>query len=278
MPAAAQSNAATDPRRSSSATLHELALRDGSRLYGAVQKETDLEVVFLTQSGTEVTARREDILSLRLVKGSIVNGEFQRADPNATRLFFGPTGRALEQGQVYLGVYEFLLPFVQVGVTDKFSIGGGTPLFFTFDFDDGDDLSRAYWVTPKLQLFRNSSSAFSIGAFHVFGGGGNGGVAYGVGTFGRDDSSISVGAGIAYAGAEDAAGVLMLGGERRVGRSIKLMTENYIWKDGKGVASAGIRFFGERLSADLALGVPLGADDFILFPVVNFVYVFDRRQ
>ena len=43
-----------------------------------------------------------------------------------------------------------------------------------------------------------------------------------------------------------------------------------IWDGGSGVASAGIRFFGERLSADLALWTPIGADDFFVLPVVNF--------
>jgi hypothetical protein len=40
------------------------------------------------------------------------------------------------------------------------------------------------------------------------------------------------------------------------------------------VASVGFRFFGEHLSADLALAVPIGADDLVAFPMINFVYVF----
>jgi hypothetical protein len=40
------------------------------------------------------------------------------------------------------------------------------------------------------------------------------------------------------------------------------------------VVSPGLRFFGERISADLALAVPIGADEFFAFPVINFVYVF----
>ena len=66
----------------------------------------------------------------------------------------------------------------------------------------------------------------------------------------------------------------MVGGERRVSRSMKLITENYIWKSGDGIVSGGVRFIGERLSADLALAVPVGVGDILAFPVVNFVYVF----
>ena len=272
-PAAAQ-QAATRDRVAEPTTIHELVLRDGSRLYGTVQRETETEVVFRTHSGTELTAARAEIVTLRLVSGTVVNGEFQRVNANATRLLFGPTGRALEKRQVYLGVYEFILPFVQVGITDRFSVGGGTPLVFGFG-DDG--WNRPFWITPKLQVFRSDSTSFSVGAFQGFGGGGSAGIAYGVGTFGRPDASLTVGGGVAYADGGDAAGVLMVGGERQVGRSVALISENYVWQGGTGVASAGVRFFGERLSADLALAVPFG-DEFFVFPVVNFVYVFNGRR
>jgi hypothetical protein len=52
------------------------------------------------------------------------------------------------------------------------------------------------------------------------------------------------------------------------------MTENYIWKGGEGILSGGVRFLGERLSADLALAIPVGIGELFAFPVVNFVYVF----
>jgi hypothetical protein len=254
-------------------TLQELVLRDGSRLYGSVERETETEVVFRTRSGTLVTAARTDVVSLRSVTGSIVQGEFQRADPNTSRLIFGPTGRALEKGQVYLGVYEFLMPFIQVGVTDRFSIGGGTPLVFGFD-----DWERPFWITPKLQVYKGDRATFSVGAFHAFDTDGEGGgIGYGVGTFGSDSGSITVGAGGAYTGSGGEGAVLMVGAERRLRRNVRWITENYLWTGGDGVASAGFRFFGERLSADLALAMPIGTDEFFLFPVVNFVYVFERR-
>jgi hypothetical protein len=254
-------------------TLQELVLRDGSRLYGSVERETETEVVFRTRSGTLVTVPRPDVMSLRTVTGSIVQGEFQRADPNTSRLIFGPTGRALDKGQVYLGVYEFMMPFIQVGVTDRFSIGGGTPLLFGVD-----DWERPFWITPKLQVFKGDRAAFSVGALHAFDTDGEGGgIAYGVGTFGSDIGSVTVGGGGAYSGSGGEGVVMMVGAERRLRRNVRFITENYLWTGGDGVASAGFRFFGERLSADLALAMPIGIDDFFLFPVVNFVYVFERK-
>ena len=76
-----------------------------------------------------------------------------------------------------------------------------------------------------------------------------------------------------YSG-DDRGWILMGGAEGRVSRSVKVMTENYVWKGGDGIISGGIRFLGERLSADLALAMPIGLGDVVVLPVVNFVYVF----
>lgn len=252
-------------------TLYEVVLRDGSRLYGTIERQDSDEVVMRTQAGAIVTAKRTDVLTLKEVTGSLARtGEFRPPDPNATRLFFAPTGRSLPRGRTYLGVYEFVMPFVQVGVTDRFSIGGGTPL--VFGLDDGD---RPFWITPKLQVVKASTTDVSIGVFHIFNPRGeSGGVAYAVSTSGNAGGSFTIGGGIAYGQMTTRSGVIMLGAERQVRRNLKVMTENYVWKGGHGVASAGVRFFGERLSADLALGIPLGTEQIFAFPVVNFVYVF----
>ena len=250
---------------------HELRLSDGSRVYGRITSESDTEVVFQTAAGVLLTARRDQIVALRKVDGRMRNGEFQPADPNTTRLFFGPTGRSLAKGQTYLGVYEFVLPFVQVGVTDRFSVGGGTPLVFGFE---GDSFNRPYWITPKLQVFNGRTTQVSVGVFQGFGGGASAGIAYGVATTGGRAGSVTGGAGVAYSDDGERSLVVMVGGDRQVRRNMSFVTENYVWGSGDGVVSAGFRFFGERLSADLALAAPLGVDDVFVFPVVNFVFMF----
>ena len=249
-------------------TMFELVLRDGSRIFGTVDRETDQEVVFRTTTGATLTARRADVVSLRRVKGRVYNGEFRRSDEHRSRLFFAPTGRSLEQGQVSVGVFQFLAPFVQVGVTDRFSVGGGTPLIF--GFDEGD---RPFWVTPKLQVYDSAGAQAALGVLHLFSSAGNAGIAYGVGTFGSADNALTAGAGVAYAG-DESGGVVMIGGERRIRSNLKLITENYLWNGGHGFVSGGVRFIGERLSADLALAIPIGVSELFAFPVVNFVYVF----
>ena len=245
----------------------ELELNDGSSVIGRVVSVGDGRFVFRTTSGVEMTVDITAVRSLEPVTGRIVNGELWREDPNPTRLFFAPTGRSLEKGEAYFGVYEILLPFVQVGVTDRLSIGAGTPLIF-------GDFERPFWVTPKIKIMENRSTAVSAGVMHFFNiDDASIGIAYGVVTQGSADSAVTIGLGYSYARTDDDdadSAVVMFGGEHRVSRRIKLVTENYAFKGG-GFASGGVRFFGEKLSADFGLVVPLFGDDTFVFPMVNIV-------
>jgi hypothetical protein len=247
---------------------YELRLRDGSRMYGAVERQTAEEIEFRTIAGTLITARSADVLGLKEVKGGVVEGEFLPDDPNQTRLFFAPTGRSLPKGSVSFGTYEFIMPFVQVGVTDRFSIGGGTPLLFGFD-----ESERPFWITPKFQVVNRGKVTAAVGSLHLIAGGHTGGIGYGVVTVSQPAGSLSVGAGLAFEDGGEKSPVVMVGADRRVRRNLKLLTENYVFEGG-GLLSGGVRFIGDRLSADLGLVAPLGVEGFIVFPVANFVYVF----
>jgi hypothetical protein len=249
----------------------ELLLKDGTRAIGRVETVGADRFTFRTIAGVSMEVEVGMVQALGPVTGRVVNGEFWPDDSNPTRLFFAPTGRALKRGDSYLGVYEMFLPFVQYGITDRISIGGGTPLVF------GGGGDAPFWFTPKVQVIKMKSTEASVGVLHFFNVGDvNVGIAYGVVTQGSTDSAITVGAGYAYLRGDDEDGggpVLMVGGDRRVSRRLKLVTENY-WFDGGGALSGGVRFLGERLSVDLGLVSPLGADEFFAVPVINFVWKF----
>ena len=265
--AAAQSVQPVRPDRPIKA-VHELVLNDGSRVYGEIEQETDSEVVFKTTAGAILRASRGQVVSLKPIMGRMIRGEFRREDPNSTRLLFAPTGRAIPRGQVYLGVYETVVPFVQVGITDRFSFGGGTPLIFDFE-----DWNRLYWITPKLQVYTDGQTHASVGVFHGIAGDDSAGIAYGVVTHDTQGGAFTIGAGMGYTSDGGHGGVVMVGGEAPAGRNIKLITENYLWKSA-AITSGGCRFFGEHLSADLAVGVAFTDNEVFMFPVVNFVYRF----
>jgi hypothetical protein len=249
----------------------ELELNDGSSVIGRVESVGEGRFVFRTTSGVEMTVDVTTVRSLKPVTGRIVKGELWRADPNPTRLFFAPTGRSLKQGEAYFGVYEVLLPFVQVGITDRISMGAGTPLIF-------GDFERPFWITPKVQLLERGSTAVAAGVMHFFNmDDANVGIAYGVVTQGSADSALTIGVGYAYERTDEddaGAGVLMIGGEHRVSRRVKFVTENYVFKGG-GFVSGGVRFFGEKLSADFGLVMPLFEDtETVPFPMINIVRKF----
>jgi hypothetical protein len=67
--------------------------------------------------------------------------------------------------------------------------------------------------------------------------------------------------------------VLMLGGSTRVSRHTSLITENYVYSGNASNAfvSYGVRFFGEKLSVDLAFVNVLGRDSHPIFPGIPFV-------
>ncbi len=266
--------AATTPDHGSAqqaATLYELVLRDGTRIVGTIESDTPDRVIIRTTGGARVEALRSEIVSLTPVRGQLRGGGFLRSDPNPTRLFFGPTGRSIKRGEAYIGVYELFLPFVQVGITDRISIGGGTPLYF------GAGSERPFWITPKVLVHDTGRVATSIGAMHFLNVDDiNLGIAYVATTVGTTDDAVTVGVGWAYANTNrnnEGAAVAMLGGERRIGPRFKLITENYVFNGG-GIVSGGIRFIGDSLTADLGLFAPLGAGGVVALPIVNFVWKF----
>ncbi|HUE87146.1 MAG TPA: hypothetical protein VMO26_13810 [Vicinamibacterales bacterium] len=301
-PAAGQATPDVSAVQAPAPALVELRLQDGSVMYGVVEQETADRLVLRTIAGVVVEVDRAQLASVEPARGRVVAGQFWRTDSNATRLLFAPTARSLRKGEGYIGVYEFLLPFVQVGVTDRLTIGAGTPLIFV-----GDEDSRPVWLTPKYQVYKGSTTSVALGVMHfvIFGENSRVGLAYTVATTGTDDNAFSVGAGWAYARYREddssscfAAGpplpgaplgctperttkvvgspVLMASGERRVSRRVKVITENYAFKRG-GIIAFGVRFIGERLSADLGLFAPVTSEDvFVLAPIVNFVWSFGK--
>lgn len=255
--------------QSSSITLTEFVLKDGTRAYGTIERETADEIVFRTPAGATITVKRSDVVSLKQREGRLDGGEFRRGDPHLTRLFFAPTGRSLPPGKVSFGMFGYVMPFIQVGVTERFSVGGGTPFFFGFEESD-----RPFWITPKYQVVDGESTQMAVGALHMVASGESVGIAYAVGSRGNPDNAATAGVGYAYTGDGDGGVVVMVGGERRVRNNLKFISENYLWKGGQGLLSGGVRLIGDHFATDIALVAPIGMDYLIVFPVVNFVYVF----
>lgn len=260
-------------------TLVQVQLTDGSTLFGRVVAVEDERVVLETQAGARVEVDRARIRSLRPVAGRVRDGVVWEDDPHATRLFFAPTGRALGQGEGYFGVYELFFPFVTYGVTDRLTLAAGTPII-------PEAIGEFAYFGPKLLLVNAPRMQVSAGVFAGFFDGGTAGVAYGVGTWGTRDDAVTAGAGWGFTtdgdGGSDISNepLILLGGETRVGRRTKLLTENYfVLGEAGALVSGGIRFFGDRLSADAGLGLYVDdSETECCLPLINFVYSFGKTR
>jgi hypothetical protein len=268
---AAPANTGSSP----AGTLQRIVLTNGTVHFGRIIAAGDPVSIELSD-GEIVELPAERVARMDEVRGSIENGEFWPADPNGSRLLFTATGRSLPAGGGSFNAYYGLIPFLAIGITDRISLAGGTPLFF-----GGGD--RVVYLAPKVQVVRAERFQAGVGvlALHYtdddeWDTDANGGayLAYGVGTFDTSPrSSITVGAGWGRDGGEwSSRPALVVGGDHRASRRAALITENYLFSGGEGLASAGVRFLGERLSADLALATPLGSGETGVFPVVNFSY------
>ena len=278
-PSAAQAPASRPTAPADS--IREVRLRDGSVLFGKVVEETPERVVVLTSSGARIEVARAQVESMRYTSGRAVDGAFWVEDPNSTRLFFTSTARPLRKGEGYISSFELFLPLVAYGVTDRFTIAGGTPII-------PEAFGRVWYVAPKYTLHQTERSAYAVGALGFIlpediVDEGSIGILYGAGTWGGRDRAITAGAGWGYragGGATEVSNdpVVMLGGETRVSRRVKLITENWLFTSGEsaGLISGGVRFIGDRLSADLGVGSAVGSGGGCCFPLVNFVYNFGR--
>lgn len=252
-------------------TVYEVQLLDASVVIARITEVDQDRVVLTTLGGGRLEIDRNQIRSLQPAVGRVVRGEFWHEDPGATRLFFTATGRTLAAGESYVGTYVIVLPFAAVGVTDRFTITAGAPVLL------GE--LEPFYVGPKLLVYRSPSVHASVGTLAFFFDNEMVGVAYGVGTFGNTDKALSTGIGYFYSGDEVLnKPAFMLGGETRVGRRMKLITENYVLPDAVGVIwSGGVRIIGDAFNTEVAVaGVTDGDEAFCCMPLINFSYSFGR--
>jgi hypothetical protein len=272
-------------------TLYELRLGDGTRHIGTVVARDDDRIIFLTANGVRLEVDRA-FARLRPAAGRVVQGEFWPDDRNPSRLFFAPTARTLDPGHVYAGLF-WVIPFVGVGITPDFTLGGGLPPW------GGDLREMPAWIAPKLRIHHQERFQVAVGAFAIRVPGewrddcdswlqecapasaASYGIVYSVGTWGTDDTALHAGAGVAF-GPDIASGYsrlpVMIGGEHRLGRRWKLLSENWLIPGELGAASIGFRRIGERWTWDLGwLAIAVrGEEELPFFPMVSFSYSWGR--
>jgi hypothetical protein len=252
----------------------QIVLIDNMVYLGKIVSESDTLIMLKTLSD-EVIRIQKSKIKKRLVKyGIIRNGNFWHKDPNTSRLFFSPTARPLGQGNAYLSVIQIFFPFAAFGINDVLTFGGGISLF-------PGAKNQILYAAPKVTFVNSPKVGISGGVLYLsvsddF----NAGILYGVSSFGNSQKfSFTFGMGYGFAGNNIAENpILLVGFERRLSRSIKFISENWIVTgEDESFLSFGIRVFGEKLAADLALIRPIGNTDLNDFPFnawLGFAYNF----
>jgi len=251
--------------------VQEIELNDGSRLVGRIISEDSLMIRFETKSGLELDIERSKIKEIAELKSKWIDKQVLRKDPNQTRLFFGPTGRTLKKGKGYFSVIELFFPMVAYGITDQFTMSGGISLFPGLDFSE-----QVVYFAPKLRLFKTEQIHISTGVLYISIPDHNMGIAFGTSTYISKKAGVTAGLGYGFAEGDFADyPLLMLGGDLRLGRNSKLITEIWIPPEIETFISLGIRFFGKSLAADFALMTVSDAEgSFPFFPLLGFAYNF----
>ncbi|MCK4822692.1 hypothetical protein KA005_43415 [bacterium] len=189
----------------------------------------------------------------------------------------------------------FIYPKVGFDLTEKISIGGG---FIYVNFPGYEDNMIEDTITIPVvyngQIIGDTTMLWVIDEESTLYRS-NAGIMFAVGTYGNRENNITLGVGYAYLIDEFLKHpIIMVGGMYRLSRRSALVTENWFmrswheadeWDDyttgyyNTSIISYGIRFFGERMSIDLAffqITGEMGFDEFIFpgIPYLDFVVKF----
>ena len=180
-------------------------------------------------------------------------------DANTSRLLISPTARSLKEDNGYINLAEIIFPNFGYGISDEFMIRGGfTP--FTIS---GHIL---YFGLAELQVAEYGDLAISGGIILTdFTGSArnweNALYGYGIVSYGSNVAAIHAGFGGGYSSKrESSSAVFMIGGEWKVARTTRLITENWIVSEtGSYAFSLAARIFGTTLTGELG-GVIITAE------------------
>ncbi|MDW3195646.1 MAG: hypothetical protein R8G66_24935 [Cytophagales bacterium] len=253
---------------STSAQLIRVNLKNKEVYVGSIVSQ-DASILVLKTAGGEINVPTSQIESVDYLD-EMTDTRFRYPNPNETRYFFAPTAIPLKQGEGYYQNVLLSSNFVNFGLTDHFSVGGGLELVSTFL---GQPI---FFLTPKWGYQTSEKIYVGAGMLVVLpNGGGQFLLPYGVTTFGTTESNMSISLGIPFVeGDADNGGLVSVSGFHRFSTSFALLSENYFLPFGESdlpyFGIQGVRIIGKKNSFDLGLIVT----DTTPIPYVSYVRKF----
>ena len=243
--------------------MYRVSLKDGSVYIGKIMKKDNLKVVLTNSEISQIEILTSKIEGIEELNPELMkNGSYWFPNPHATRYLFSPSAFNLKKGEGYYQNTLLSLNSFNVGITDHFSIGGALELISTFaTLKNPDDFGPIFFITPKVGF--NVAKNFNAGGGLLYVGVPSFnsdsredlGIVYGIGTVGSTNHNFTGGIGWGYVEGEfSSKPVITFSGTIRISRKTALITENWIVpsESYNGIFSYGVRFFGEKMSVDLA--------------------------
>jgi hypothetical protein len=262
-------------------SLVTVEINDGSNFIGSIMKQDESKIYFKTINGIEATIPKSVITKIKPMEGKIVEGTYLRLDPNYSRLLFAPTGRPLKKGEGYFSDYYVFFPGISYGFTNNITLMAG------FSFLPGASFSEQLkYIAPKIGVNLNDKFAIATGALYMGAEDVAAGIGFLVGTYGERDHCFTLGLGLGYTKEEDEDlkfaehPIIMFGGNARLSNSVALISENWLITGSdfditQQPFSIGVRFFGDHVSADVALVIIVDViEDGFPIPWLSFIYNF----
>lgn len=257
--------------------MYKIDLNDGTVFIGNILQKDSIQLIIKTASIPRIEIPLTKLKSIvELNKSNYKNGTYWFQNPNATRYFYGPSAFNLKKGEGYYQNTYLFLNSVSYGITDNITIGAGfeilSLIFNSFD-------RPIFFITPKVGF--EVTDKFNAGGGILFATApyGNLGISYVVGTYGTSDHNLTGGLGWGFINGDfSKKPTITLSGVTRLSRKLALVTENWLIPGNRytGIYSFGIRFFGEKISVDLAFINSSEISEFSLIgiPYVDFVVKF----
>ncbi|MGM0589171.1 MAG: hypothetical protein ACQETE_12190 [Bacteroidota bacterium] len=178
----------------------------------------------------------------------------------------------LDKGEgYYQNIFIFFSNF-SYALTDHITANAGFSMIpglginqlFLFSVKGGHSFSERSHIAGGLSLFTVPESDFSSSALYPY-------VVYSYGTV---DANININFGQLVSFDASSAPLMVIGGEKRLGKRISLVSENFLGlgEFGNLIPSVGLRFLGDSISVDLA-GF-METDSGLMIPFLDFAYRF----
>lgn len=243
-----------------STALIAFDMTKGHMRKGRVVATDDSSLTMVTLAGATVVLPRHSIKDWDRLHGTLTPAGFRPTDLATDRLFFGPTARTMPRGGRTLADHDVFIVSGAYGISDRVMLSAGTSLLEGFDSTGHSSGTGIAFADGRVGLARSRHTAVAVGAFWGVMGSeranGSVGAGYGVVTLGSNDHAVTVLGGYPFSSRSfEKQAIVMLGGETRIGRRFKLMTE--FWKlpqIGRVTGIYGVRYLGDEFTLELGGG------------------------